>query len=62
MRKPCPVCDGKGYENERNSWGVVESKHCYYCVGAGWLEVLTSEQEADEYIRTNKKEVLCNEN
>lgn len=53
MRKPCPVCDGSGRENERNSWGVVESKPCYYCVGAGWLEVLTSEQE---------KEVVCNEN
>jgi len=58
MRKPCPVCDGSGRENERNSWGVVESKPCYYCYGAGWLEVLTSEKE----IKNNKKEVVCNEN
>ena len=61
MRTQCPNCDGRGYENERTSYGV-ESKPCYYCVGAGWLEVLTSEKEAEEYIKNNKKEVVCNEN
>ena len=58
MRKPCPVCDGRGYENERNRWGIVESKPCYYCVGAGWLEVLTSEQEVEEYKKNKGVNVL----
>lgn len=53
MRRQCPVCDGRGYENELNRWGIVESKPCYYCVGAGWLESIFP--EVSESVVENQK-------